>query len=463
MSKNSSSKIKREMLSTCIVHTCSLLSLLSCHGLIFFNLTRFTSEAFSLAATTGTGYTTTKINTNTNTNTSIRCSNISCLYATSSDDGDQHDNFNAAELSSRINQLKRKESDDLEETLSQRIKELSRSDSIQAEIDIYETSKQDRDSMDDHGSSSSLHLKLPVICFDAVLPNQKIEGRTDDSTFIQFLAELGLGGWFIMTSLDLKSRKVRRNCTLCKIEFLDTVMKPSKKRIPTAVDFVISGQKRCRIAGDDVDMKHRIGRWRRGYDDNGEEVVLGWGEERFLDIPAAYRMASIDSDSDSDGDGERVSASIHASVPSSEWSNTDAECNFDNVNDVTDELMDTAMSLVPLLDEWHGLASNLETYENLNVTCATRIQRDQPFISVQPDNLLRRVKKDLGGMPPIATNSIHDFVYWAAAFINPVPALGVSLEIRGRMLEAYGMSDKLKILEQGLKRSIQNLKGERPL
>ena len=30
-------------------------------------------------------------------------------------------------------------------------------------------------------------------------------------------------------------------------------------------------------------MKLRIGRWRRGYDPDGEESRLGWGDERFVD------------------------------------------------------------------------------------------------------------------------------------------------------------------------------------
>lgn len=262
-----------------------------------------------------------------------------------------------------------------------------------------------------------------------------------------------------MTSLDVKTRKVRRSGTLCKIEFLDTVVRNSgsNTRIPpTAVDFVISGQKRCRIVGDDVDMKERVGRWRRSYDDNGEEIVLGWGEERFLDIPGTYRQSSSEEDN-------IFKAIIPSSLPSTEWGAIEVKCKLDDPNEVTDELLEFGHSLIPLLDEWYDLASNIRTYENINVTCATRVKRGQPFISVQPDNLLRRVKKDLGEMPLITANSIHDFVFWAAALVNPLPAMGVSLEIRGRMLEAYGLSDKLKILEHGLKRSIQNLKGERPL
>ena len=67
-----------------------------------------------------------------------------------------------------------------------------------------------------------------------------------------------------------------------------------------------------------------------------------------------------------------------------------------------------------------------------------RVKRGQTFISVQPDNILRCVKKNLGEMSLITANSIYDFVSWAAALVNPLPVLGVSLEILGRMLEAYG-------------------------
>jgi len=49
-----------------------------------------------------------------------------------------------------------------------------------------------------------------------------------------------------------------------------------------------------------------------------------------------------------------------------------------------------------------------------------------------------------------------------AALINPLPAMGISLEIRGNILEVQTLEERLKILEMGLVRSIQNLKGERP-
>lgn len=122
-----------------------------------------------------------------------------------------------------------------------------------------------------------------------------------------------------------------------------------------------------------------------------------------------------------------------------------------------------AKLLLPLVETWCDLASDMKTYENIQVTATARVQQGQPFMSVQPDNLLQRVKKDLGEMPELNRQGIHDFVFWVAALINPLPCLGVSLEIRGKVLEACGLEEKFNILEFGLQRSIQNLRGERPL
>ena len=168
-----------------------------------------------------------------------------------------------------------------------------------------------------------------------------------------------------------------------------------------------------------------LGRWRRIYDDNGEEIILGWGEERFLDIPVAYRQSSSEEDNIS-------KAMILSSLPSTELGAIEVECKIDDPDEATDKLLEFGHSLMLPLDERYDLGSNIRTYENINVTYyATRVTRGgQPFISVQPDNFLRHVKKDLGEMPLVTANSIQDFEFWTAALLNPLPALGVSLEIR---------------------------------
>ncbi len=363
----------------------------------------------------------------------------------SGDDDYEESKFNCTELSYRISQIEKSEREQVSKFtsgLQQRVQELESSKNIQQEFE------------------SSGIISVPVISFDAMLPSQTMEGSTSDPTFIRMLMEVGLGGWFGMVSLNFRTRKLRRNGALCKIEFLDAAKKKEgEDRLPTSVDFVIKAKRRCRVIGKSEALKLRIGRWRRSYDENGEESVLGWGEERFLDLK-----------NPSMNDQGQVEAQMEDALPrdSTKWSLTNVECNLDEQEKNLDidrehhqKMIEKAETLLPLIDEWYDLASNAQTYHNVNVTASTRVQRGQPYLSVEPGNLLNRVMKDLGDRPsvddPIA------LAFWAAALINPLPPLGVSLEIRGRILEATCVEERLNVLEMGLKRSIQNLNGERPL
>lgn len=88
--------------------------------------------------------------------------------------------------------------------------------------------------------------------------------------------------------------------------------------------------------------------------------------------------------------------------------------------------------------------------------------KGQPGLRVDPAALLRKVLSDLGEQPG-PTESPTEFALWGAALINPLPALGVSPEIRGAVLEAPTAMSKLEILEMGVNRSIANLEGKAPL
>ena len=348
-------------------------------------------------------------------------------------------NMDMTFLAQRINELKsteEKAGDALASGLSGRVKELQASQEMEQQLETGRVS-------------------LPVISFDALLPGQRLQGSTQDSSFCCFLRDLGMGGWFVMTSLELKSRKIRRNGVLCKLEGIDAFNNkndPSNNRIPTAVDFSIVGTRRCRVVGPSSAMTMRIGRWRRGYDPNGEESMLGWGDERFLD--AAEDTADLQVD---------TSRNDATPLDSTEWSLVDIQCaDLDDPNKVVDDAtLQKAESLTPLIDEWYELASTIQTYDNTDVTATRRIQSGRPGLYVDPLKLLERVLADLGPRPPVSQPTA--LAFWAAALINPLPALGVSLEIRGRILEAPSVQRRLEILELGLVRSIQNLKGERPL
>jgi len=387
-----------------------------------------------------------------------RSRTILLLDGDGADDGsdDEATNFDAENLSKRIQQLKDSESeasDKFTSGLEQRVRELRSAKAIEEKFDG-----------DDQDSLSSL-LSLPVICFDAILPNQKLEGSTEDPTFIRFLLEeTGLGGWFIMTSLEYRSRKVRRNGVLCKVEFLDAAasLNNFKTRLPTSVDFVIVGKRRCRLAGKKKGLESRIGRWRRIYDENGEESVLGWGLERFTDeLPP-----SDDSDRVLESSLPEEQTEAQTVVDPKVWTSVNIEVQKldegESLSDIDPASLDKAESLIPLLEEWCDLVSNPDTYRNTNVTASIRAQRNQPVLHVDPEALLKRVIAELGERPNPRTDPTG-FCFWGGALINPLPALGVSLEIRGNLLEVRTLEERLTILEAGLVRSIQNLKGERRL
>jgi hypothetical protein len=396
--------------------------------------------------------------------------------ASSSDDNDNHSSSSSSSSSlssKRIQELREKEEREqaqFSNGLSNRVKEVANSQELQRLLES--TTK----------TNTQLQLELPVVSFDALLPGQYLEGRTEDPTFLSFLGTLGLGGWFVMTSTSPKARKQRRHGVLAKIQAVDydNTNSRTRTRIPTAVDFEIVGHSRCRIVGPRQNMQQRIGRWRRGYDPNCEESMLGWGMERFLDAPDELKLKWKEDEEESTTLVQQQQQQQTAlACSSTEWSSVlvDVRLEDDSSNptddkDVDDDYDDSSSrldkqrmkdSLIPMVDEWYQLASNADTYNNVNVTASTRIRKGHPGLWVDPKALLNRVLNQLGPRPDINDNDPTAFLFWAAALINPLPPLGVSLEIRGQMLEAPTIQRRMDLLEMGLRRSIHNLRGTRPL
>ena len=308
-------------------------------------------------------------------------------------------------------------------------------------------------------------MELPVVCLDALLPNQSLVGSTTDPTFCNLLRSIGLGGTFVMTSLNTRARKIRRFGVLARIEIVDvdndedfeknrsTEDQYNHLSTPTAVTFSIVGNRRCEILGPPKDMKHRIGRWRRVYDPQGEESRLGWGEESFVDSPGEYLRADV----------ENVSASVGSNCDDTKWINSSVLI-IDEVSedaDATSDAVAAATYLIPLIERWISVASDQATYDNVNVVARTRCKAGEPGLSVNASALIRKVKKSLGPMPSPTRPTA--FAMWGAALINPLPPLGVATEIRGAVLEANGAERKLAVLQRGLIKSLNNLDGTKPL
>lgn len=86
--------------------------------------------------------------------------------------GEDDEAFALGELASRIREIeaaKARSVEELAEGVQLRAKELREADELEAKILS--------------GSSKDTPVSLPVVVFDALLPNQVLEGSTDDPTF----------------------------------------------------------------------------------------------------------------------------------------------------------------------------------------------------------------------------------------------------------------------------------------
>ena len=69
--------------------------------------------------------------------------------------------------------------------------------------------------------NNNIIVDMPVVTMDALLPNQRLTGSTTDPTFCNLLRSLGLGGSFVMTSINNRQRRIRRFGVVAKIELVD--------------------------------------------------------------------------------------------------------------------------------------------------------------------------------------------------------------------------------------------------
>jgi hypothetical protein len=320
---------------------------------------------------------------------------------------------------------------------------------------IVEADKLDT-TMSSKDANNNIIVDLPVVTLDALLPNQRLTGSTTDPTFCNFLRTLGLGGRFVMTSVNNKQRRIRRFGVVAKIELVDVDANSDSKSsfCPTSVTFCIAGTKRrCEILGPKENMKSRIGRWRRSYDPDGEESRLGFGLESFVD--SAKEVTNFDD--------AGMTLTLSSESSDTQWTDSRVRIIDDDEDDaiVSAEAVAKATKIIPLIEQWLALASDQTTYDNVDVVARTRRQTGQPGLTVNAAALLKRVQRELGPRPP--PDRPTALALWGSALLNPLPALGVATELRGAVLEAEGAETKLSILERGLIKSINNLDGTRPL
>ena len=68
---------------------------------------------------------------------------------------------------------------------------------------------------------------------------------------------------------------------------------------------------------------------------------------------------------------------------------------------------------------------------------------------------------DLGPMP--SSDDPSDLALWIGALINPLPAMGVAMEIRPALLTATTSKDRIQIAHDGIIKSIHHMDGSKPM
>lgn len=323
-------------------------------------------------------------------------------------------------------------------------------------------------------------LSLPVVCYDAMLPLQRLDLTTEDPTWCRFLRSVGIGGLFAMVSLQPRQRRIRRTGVLCRLTMIDVAeeeaadgtMPPPEGRDPTQVNAQIDARRRLRVLGPSEGMELRIGRFRRGYasdalDGPYSEPGLGWGVEKFVD-----------------GVGENIVLPPQSDGAYQEWSSADVQLQLDGGDEellfappaerlaaaeasASDELVlfqdvsPEAIELHGLIDYWLSLARDATTYDNVAVTAGARARHGEPGLRLDPSRLIDRVLDQLGPRPP--TTAPTALALWTAALVNPLPSLGVAPEMRGAVLDAADGQARVALVARGVRRSIANLEGVQPL
>lgn len=317
---------------------------------------------------------------------------------------------------------------------------------------------------------------LPVVCLDALMPRQCLDFTTEDPTFSRFLRHIGLGGLFGIVGLNFRQKRLRRDGVIARVGLVDAscASPETQEHTPTAVRACLIGRRRIRVSGPAVGMTQRVGRWRQGYCSDeliGGGPALGWGEESFVDAPKS-------SSSSRDACGSEIDSALELPTCPEIWSDTSVEILMEqdevflfqqntgvespiDVPTSPSDVIEDAETLRSLLDDWQRLARDLRTYENVDVVAGRRARHGFPGLTVDPAGLLDNVLDDLGPQPPALYPTA--LALWAAALVNPLPSMGVALEMRGAVLEARDARERLAIVLRGVRRSIANLEGRQPL
>ena len=268
---------------------------------------------------------------------------------------------------------------------------------------------------------------MPICVLDCMLPRQRLEFATSDDSFkalLQHCKDAAGGqdlGRFGMLGVDRANRCMMRQGTEVEVVRAD-----DRGDGTVAVELV--GMRCLQLIGDP---------WLQ---DLGSEEAAA-SPAPLAEVAAGtqdsskYIMARVEFTPQEDGEGPRSDAAEEMGVETERMidslvSDADREAN-----------VQLAKELEALVDTW----------------CDLVVQKGLERRPMQIASILR----NLGTMPP--ADRPFDRALWVAALINPLPALGVALEIRPAVLQAPSAAAALAVVTSGIQGSIGHVNGSKPL
>ena len=264
--------------------------------------------------------------------------------------------------------------------------------------------------------------QLPIIVLDTMLPRQRLKIEVENDIFQALIKRLmeqerprfGMVG--VATLAETGQNMPLQNGV--EVEWVGT---PTVVEAPAASSTLEGGVGR-NSNGKALRVTLKAGRRFRIDATSLQTNPAGWTEARvqFLQAPEGDDSSPEESDT-----SDAVLTEVQDPVSLARARQLAAQLTADDNNH--------------LVNQWMALARTKEHHPG------------------QIDQLLQ----DLGPMPP--ATSPTDLALWVGALINPLPGLGVAMEIRPQLLMARSAEERIGVVVKALQDSISHMDGSKPL
>jgi ATP-dependent protease La (LON) substrate-binding domain len=259
--------------------------------------------------------------------------------------------------------------------------------------------------------------KIPLVVLDAMLPRQVLKIKVQNDLFIRLIQDRWQEERPTFGMLGIAKASSGEVIQLMHGVEVQISGKPSIIRTPedgTSIQLELKGGRRFVLRGEI------------------ETAPQGWTQGRVEFVSSSQQESSEASESSLE---DRM-ALARAIQRSREFTSPNFQI---AISTTTKEGEEKERNLCSLIDRWIHLA------------------RERERSPGQIDQLLL----DLGEIPPIEEPSERAF--WVGALINPIPAMGVALEIRPALLTARTAEERTLVALDGIIRSIKHMDGSAPM